>query len=463
MLKYALETFKDSDDVFFLDIKIGNINPENITLVYVDGLVNTQIVDDFIVRELKNEKFVRNLPGIIPNILAGGLSHIKVAEITDNEDFVKKVVDSYVVIYHNGRAAALEVKGAERRTVSEVTSESVFKGSREGFVENLRRNTALIRTYLNSEKLCVKTIETKVKNEASIAILYLSDVVDKKVLERLIEKLSKLKSDNLLASGVFEEHIVGRRISLFPQFFYSERVDRICANIAEGRIAVIINGIPIIYILPTVFSMFMQAAEDYSYNYFVASLIRCLRYLSMILALVLPAYYIAVTTFSPEMIPRELAVAIIKSKEGVPFKIYLEIIFMLFAFELLIEAGIRMPTVIGQAVSIVGAIVIGEAAVSASFISPAVIVVVALSGIAGLVIPNNDLSNAIRLWRAILALLSIFLGFYGLTLGLLLLGFSLSTMEMFSIPYLWPFVYEDESYIKKDTLFRLRKKLTAKQ
>ena len=455
MLEYAIETFKDSDDIFFLDIKIGDLRPADITVIYIDGLVNTQIVDDFIIRDLKNERLARNPKDIISNILSGGLSHIKVAEIIDADDLVKKVVDSYVVIYYEGRAAALEVKGADRRVISEVTSESVFKGSREGFVENSRRNTALIRSYLNSEKLCVKNVETKVKNQTSVSLVYLSDVVDNRVLSELTEKLSAMETDNILASGFFEEHISGKKIRLFPQFFYSERVDRICANITEGRIAVIINGVPLVYILPTVFSMFMQAAEDYSYNYLVASGIRCLRYLSMILALLIPAYYIAATTFSPEMIPRELAIAIIKSKEGVPFKIYLEVIFMLFAFELLIEAGIRMPNTIGQAVSIVGAIVIGEAAVSASFISPAVIVVVALSGIAGLTIPNNDLSNAIRLWRAALAILAVFLGFYGMISGIIFMGFSLSTMEMFSIPYLWPFVYEDENYLNKDTLIRL--------
>ena len=461
MLDYVTKTFKDSDDVFFLKIKIGELKAVNLSLVYVDGLVDTAIVNNFIVRELKSDRLSRNPGNIISAILAGGLSHIKVTEVSDEADFVKKVVDSYVVLYCENRAVAFEVKGAGRRDISEVTSENVVKGSREGFVENLRRNTALIRSYLNSEKLCVKNVETKVKNQTSVALVYLSDVVDHKLLSDLTEKLAGLKSDNLLASGVFEEHITGKKISLFPQFFYSERVDRICANIAEGRIAVIINGIPIVYILPTVFSMFMQAAEDYSYNYYIASLIRCLRYLSMFLALVLPAYYIAVTTFSPEMIPRELAISIIKSKQDVPFKIYLEVLFMLFAFELLIEAGIRMPKTIGQAVSIVGAIVIGEAAVSASFISPAVIVVVALSGIAGFVVPNQDMSNAIRLWRACLALFSMAAGVYGMVLGFILLGYSLSTMEMFSIPYLWPFVYENESCLKKDTLLRLPMRVGA--
>lgn len=227
------------------------------------------------------------------------------------------------------------------------------------------------------------------------------------------------------------------------------------SNITEGKIAVIIDGLPIVYILPSVFPMFFQAPEDYSVNFGVATIIRLLRYCSAFLSLLLPAFYVSISTFHQEMIPIDLAISIIQSKQGEPFPAVIEVIFMLLAFEILIEASVRLPKTIGQTISIIGGLIIGQAAVSAKFVSPAVVVVIAIAGVTGFLIPNQDFANAIRICRFIIVLFASIAGLYGLSLGLIAVIYYMCTIESFGVPYFTPITSNDGKNILKDTVFRL--------
>ncbi|HHW47877.1 MAG TPA: spore germination protein [Clostridiaceae bacterium] len=222
----------------------------------------------------------------------------------------------------------------------------------------------------------------------------------------------------------------------------------------KGRVGLLIDGLPTAYVIPATISMFFQAPEDYAQNYVIGSFLRCIRYVNSLIALLLPGFYISITTFHQEMIPTLLAITIIRSKAEVPFPTSTSIIFMLLAFEVLIEAGFRLPRTIGQTISIIGALVVGQAAVQAKIISPVVVIIIALTGMAGFTMPNQDFANALRIYRLLFVLCATIAGLYGLGLGFLLLVYHLNTIETFGVPYFSPFVANEGRDITKDTIIR---------
>jgi len=234
---------------------------------------------------------------------------------------------------------------------------------------------------------------------------------------------------------------------------YTERPDRCCSNITDGRIALIIDGYPLIYLLPCQLPMLLQSPEDYAQSYIAGSAFRALRYITMLVSLLLPAFYIAVTTFHNQMLPVEMVLSIQEAKVNVPFSTWIEVVGLLFSFEILIEAGLRLPKMIGTAMSIVGGLVVGQAAVEANIISPVVVIIVALTGIAGFTIPNQDLSTAIRVTRFGLAICASLAGFFGLTIGMIFLLLHLCSIDNHGVAYLAPFV-DTKSLDMQDTIFR---------
>jgi spore germination protein KA len=235
----------------------------------------------------------------------------------------------------------------------------------------------------------------------------------------------------------------------------TERTDKFCHYIIEGRVGIIIDGLPVTYIIPATISMFYQAPEDYAQNYIVSSFLRFLRYTSSLITLLLPAFYVSITSFHQEMIPTDLAVSIIRSKAEVPFPTVTSVFMMLLAFEVLLEAGLRLPRTIGQAVSIIGALVVGQAAVQAKLISPVVVIVVAVTGITGFTLPNQDFTNGIRVFRLLFVICASIAGLYGFSLVALILVYHLNTLESFGVPYFTPFAANEGRDITKDTLIRI--------
>ncbi|MBV1819869.1 spore germination protein [Clostridium cochlearium] len=266
--------------------------------------------------------------------------------------------------------------------------------------------------------------------------------------------INKIQVDAVLSLNSIEDYIIDKKFSAFPQVVSTERPDKFCSNVVEGRVGLIIDGIPISIIIPATFIQFIQATEDYSQNYIISSILRFMRIILIFTTLLLPGFYISIISFHHEMIPIELALSISDSDKGVPFPPFLEVILLLIAFEVLMEAGLRLPKSIGQAVSIVGAIVVGQAAVDAKLVSPAVVITIAVTAMSNYTVPNQDLSNALRLWRFIIAILSSILGLMGLSIGGLILLYHLCSIECFGVPYLSPLVSgENEDF--GDTLFRL--------
>jgi spore germination protein KA len=451
------EIFKENYD---FNIKEVNFKDIKLYFLYLETIVDTQIIDEYILKpviDMINSNSEIDNNDVLQNIEDGLLPHKSIETRENVEDTVKDILSGSIAIIssniHN-TSITLEVKKIEKRNTTEPTNENIIKGAKEAFIEDIRSNVSLIRNRLKTVDLKVQKIDVGDNIKTSVAVIYLDNIVDKELLEKILEKIKNIKTDKLISGGDFEEQIIDNKYSIFPQLIYTEKTDKVVANIIDGKIIVVIDGLPTVYILPAVINMFFQAPEDYSINYAVSTTIRILRYFATALSLLLPGFYICISVFHQEMVPTELAISIINSKKGEPFPTIIEVIFMLLAFEILIEASSRLPKTIGQTISIVGGLIIGEAAVNAKFVSPSVVVIIAVAGISGFLMPNQDFSNAIRMCRFILVILSGFAGLYGLSLGLFILVYYMCTIESFGLPYFIPFTSSDGKNLTKDTLIR---------
>lgn len=448
----------NSDDIIFSNFQIGANRGIHITILYVDGMVDIGLINDFILKPLiTSDQFrdVKNSKELVELVEKGGLYFASHTLVKDIDDCLNEVImgNVAVILDNINTAITFDVKGFDKRSITEPSGENVLKGAKDTFIEVLRTNTALIRRKISTPKLRIKQLVVGRQTLTHIAIVYIEGLTDEDLIEEVIRRVDSLDIDEVISAGYIEEYIIDNKITAFPLIDSTERTDKFCANIISGRVGLIIDGLPKGYIIPGVLNQFLQAPEDYAQNYIVSSTIRFMRFSLMILTLILPALYVSLTTFHQEMIPTRLAISIAASKRGVPFPSFVEVIIMLIAFEILIEAGIRLPRTIGNAVSILGALVVGEAAVSAKIVSPGVVIIVALAGISTFTMPNQDLSNALRLWRFSLTIFGSISGLFGLTIGSLLLLLHLCSIETFGIPYLSPFVSHD-GFSYMDTIFR---------
>lgn len=448
-----------SSDIQFRRVYINENKQLPVTLLYIQGLVDTESISSYILTPLsQNGKWeeVESEKQAIELIEAGAVYFAAQKIRTDINEVITDIMGGNSALIFDGAKTAISFAtgGYEKRSISEPTDESIIKGPKDSFVEALRVNTATIRRKLKTKDLVIEETTVGKKTATTIAIVYLDDAADKQLLQKVKKRLDNIEVDGVLASGFIEENIIDDQLSLFPQVISTERPDKFCSNILSGRIGLVIDGIPVTHIIPGVLNDFLQASEDYSQHFIVSSLIRLMRYLLMILTLFLPAFFISITTFNQDMIPTELAMSINASKQNTPFPTFIEVLLMLAAFEVLQEAAARMPGTLGQAVSIMGGLVIGGAAVDANFVSPAVLIMIAFSAISSFTMVNQDFTNAIRVWRLILAILSSIGGLFGLSMGALFLLFHLSRLETFGIPYLIPLVSNDSKHLG-DTFIRI--------
>lgn len=448
-----------SSDIVFRQLYINGDRDLPVTLIYIDGIVDTKVVDDDILKPLLQEMALsknKRPRDIISKIEHGALYHAYQSTRDKLSDCIEDIFDgcAALVLDWDKKALTFEVRGYEKRNIAEPTGENVNKGAKDAFIENIRTNTATVRNKIRTHNLIIKELKVGEQSKTKVAVVYINGLTNMEIVNELIKRLNNIQTDGVTSPGVIEEGIIDNKHSPFPQIIYTERTDKFCANVIEGRVGVIIDGFPVTYCVPGTFEAYMQAPEDYSQNYIISSVIRTLRFAITLVTLFLPGFYTAVTTFHQEMIPTELALAITASKEGVPFPSFIEMIFMLTAFEILIEAGLRLPKSIGQAVSIVGAVVVGQAAIDARLVSPAVVVVVSLTAISSFAMPNQDFSNALRLWRFIFVILSSAIGLFGLSIGGIILLNHLCSMEVYGAPYMSPFAGGDNRQME-DAIFRL--------
>jgi len=342
----------------------------------------------------------------------------------------------------------------EGRQIDESTSQTIIKGPKDAFTENAEKNVLLIRKRIKNTALRIEDFTVGSIAHTTIKYLYIQGIAKDDVVADVRDRINKINIDCILDSGYIEEYFKTNRYSVFPTSMNSERPDTVVASLLEGRVAIIVDGSPFVLTAPALFVEFMQASEDYYHHFFIASLMRFMRYIALALTLLVPASFIAITTFHQEIIPTPLLISLTAQREGVPFPAFLEVFIMELTFEILREAGIRMPRAIGQAISIVGALVLGQAAVEAGFISAAVVIVVSITAISSFAITNYGMSNAIRLLRFVLIFLGGSMGLYGITIGLIVIVLHLCSLKSASVPYMSPMAPRAKGG-NKDSIFRL--------
>jgi spore germination protein KA len=342
-------------------------------------------------------------------------------------------------------------KGWEKRSVTEPGSEAVVRGPRESFVENLRTNTSLIRRKIKNSALIVESMIIGRKTRTNISIAYINGVAKPELISEVKRRLKGIRTDSILESGYIEQFIEDAPGSVFATIGYTEKPDVAAAKILEGRVAILVDGTPFVLTAPFVLLESFQAAEDYYFRPYFATMTRIIRIIGFFITIMAPALYVAATTYHQELIPTSLLITFAQAREGVPFPAFVESLIMIITFEILREAGIRLPRPVGQALSIVGAFVIGESAVSAGIIGAPMVIVVAITAVSGFLVPAQN--NSVVALRYIMLILGAALGGFGITLGLIGALVHMSSLESFGYPYLSPmspFDVEDS----KDSVIR---------
>ncbi|MDR6224371.1 spore germination protein [Desmospora profundinema] len=456
-LRFIREAFSHSSDLVVRDILLGKQEKRKVAVVYLEGMADSSSIQNFIMKSLIHEEKTDGLiiDDWIENIEETVLSASHVDEVSDFAGLLDTVLEGNTAILIDGmdKALSVQTRGVETRNVVEPDSQTLIRGPREGLVESFSVNVSLIRRRIKSADLVLETRVLGKITKTKTGVMYLRGTANEKVLEEVRKRLDRIDIDGILESSYIEEYIQDDSFTPFPTIQSTERPDSVAAALLEGRVAILTEGTPFVLLVPALLIQFYQSPEDYYHRWDISTLIRVIRLMALFIAFLGPSMYIAITTYHPVMIPTPLLISLAGQREGIPFPALLEALIMEVTFEILREAGLRLPRVIGQAISIVGTVVVGEAAVRAGLASPAMVIVVAITAISSFAIPHYDMAISIRMLRFGMMALAASFGLYGIFVGLFALALHLTSLRSFGIPYtmpLAPFIGEDQ----KDTLFR---------
>lgn len=446
-LKKVKEILNNCDDIVYREFSVGSSQKLKFATIYVDGLIDKDLIHNYVYESLMlqarmTEPEVHSMREKVYELVKDGT--ISVSDIKEIED-LNMVVDSILIgetvllIDKWDKALVIASRGWPSRGVAEPETEAVIRGSREGFVETMRFNTALVRRRIRDPKFKVKQMQIGERSKTDVAIMFMDGITNTNLLKQVVARLKKIEIDSILESGYIEKLIEDNWRTPFPQIQTTERPERVAGAVYEGRIGIIVDNTPFALIIPTTFNSLMQSPEDYNERFLIGNAIRILRYVAMFLSLFLPAIYIAMTSYHPGMIPTELALYIAGSRDGVPFPSFIEAFIMEAALEILREAGIRLPGPIGATIGIVGGLVLGQAAVEAGIVSSLMVIIVAITAIAAYTTPSYNFGISFRLLRFGYMAFAALLGLYGVALAFLITLIHLCNLKSFGVPYLTPF------------------------
>lgn len=428
--------FGDSGDLNRRLLKVG----ANTLFIYsIDGLVSGGDISEFVVKPLMQDMVGGTLEELYDRALHRTVYNAVAVPCKDLDSLLGMLLNGFCVVVFGNRALAFEDKTSEKRSPSAPEVENTVKGPKDAFTETSRSNTGLLRRHLRSPALHFYETTVGTGSRTNVSVAYIEGLTDPALIRRMKDRLSQLQVDGLITPSAVEELVTGSRVTAFPLIQYTERTDRFAQALLEGKIGLLVDGLPLGYLLPVDVGFFLTSAEDRGKDFFSASWTRILRWGALLVGLFLPAIYVAMVVFHPAMLPTGLLQSVIEAKQRVPFPTIFEVLGLLIAFELLQEASISLPQSVGQSLSIIGGLVVGSAAVEAKIISPTALIVVAVAGICGFTVPGRGLADALRLWRTILAVLGALAGLYGVTMGALCLLIHLAGLESFGEPYLAPF------------------------
>lgn len=441
MMKEALG---DSPDIIIrlLDMQVSQ-DHLSVALIYIDGLVQSEAIHKHLIEPLLNvqatEQTSEQYCGV-HEILQQTISVGELFEAKYDIELLNALLEGSTVILLDGfdEAFIACTNGWEKRAIEEPQSQTVIRGPKESFTEDIRTNLTLLRRKIKSPDLRFESMKIGRYTRTEIMLTYLHGVANEKVLNEARKRLKLIDTDSILESAYIEEFIEDKGYTPFPTMLNTERPDTAAAGLLEGQIVIMVDGTPFALIAPVTFFKFLQSSEDYYQRYDIASFVRLIRYASFFVSMLLPSLYIAITTFHQEMLPTTLLISLAAQREGVPFPALVEAFLMEITFEVLREAGVRMPRVVGPAISIVGALVLGQAAVQAGLVSAAMVIVVSFTAISNFVTPAINLAVAARLIRFMLMLLAGLLGLFGILFGCMFILIHMCSIKSFGLPYMAP-------------------------
>lgn len=435
----------------------------NAALVYIDGMVNSDIVNHYVLNPLmhKNQtntektsetliinkntdlNFHTTQTPELQNIIYNSL-------ISQNSIKAESKFSSIIPAINSGftcvlvdtldQAFCVEAKGYETRSISKPENEIVVRGSQEAFVENIRTNTSMIRRIINNENLVIEQLSLGKVTKTTVSFCYMKNIANEDLVNEVRFRLSNIDIDSIINSGTIEQLIQDSSSILFPQTFATERCDRACNNILEGRIVILVNGNPYALIVPAILIDFITSPEDINLKHQYGNLIRVIRSIAFFVAMFMPALYVAVTNFHQELLPTDLVFAISAMRRSIPFPVIVELLIMEISFELIREASLRVPAPIGSTIGIIGGLILGEAAVSANLVTPLLIIIVAVTGICSYAIPDFSLNFTIRTFRFMYIILGYIAGFLGISFGMFIQLILLSNLQSFGASYFSPYL-----------------------
>lgn len=422
-------------------LKLGDGNI-NCAFVYIESVVDKQNVQQHV---LDNIQQAQNLPKenqqLFTYIHEKFFALMDVKKGTTLDDISLPLLIGYTIVYIDGidTALMLNTAGGEMRAIEEPISETLIRGPRAGFVEDIHVNIGMIRRNVNDPNLRLKTYLTGRRSKKSLVVCYINDIVHPELLKEVDRRLKTIDIDIVPESGYVEEWIQDSFLSPFPQILNTERPDKVVRALTHGRVVILVDGTPFALILPMTFSEVIMSPEDYYERWTIGTLLRILRYFAAFVSIFLPAIYIALTSIQPGMIPSKLAFSIAGTREGVPFPPVIEALMMVITMELLQEAGARLPQTIGQTVGIVGGLVIGEAAVRAGIVSPIMVIVIALTAVCNFAIPSFSVAITFRIIRFGFIFAAGIFGLYGMVLAYIMVNIHFVNLKSFGVPYTTPF------------------------
>lgn len=440
-------------------------------LLYIDGMVDSQIMNSFVLQPLmqrnKNNLYDGEQNRIISEAKTNNITVRKVKKFNLSEYIMNCLIPqnnvnlstsfSEILLGINSGNCALfvdtldtcfniDLKGFQQRSIDSPNNEIVIKGPQEAFVENLRTNSSLIRRIINNENLIIENIEVGEITKTKCGICYLQNIANSDLVSEVKYRVNNLKIDCLLSSGQLEQLICDSNVLGIPEMLATERPDNAAKFLLQGRVVIIVNGDPYVLIAPATIREFMTSPEDSNLKVNFGNFLRGIRFLSAAITLLLPGLYVAVTSFHQEILPTELLFSLLVARENVPFPVIFELLVMEISFELIREAGLRVPSPIGPTIGIVGALVLGQAAVSAGIVSPILIIIVAITGIASFAIPDFSFGFHLRYFRFFFTILGFMAGFLGIALGLFAYISILCSLQSFGVPFTVPFAPKVNSH-----------------
>ena len=445
-------------DIKLQPMRLGKDGSVSALAIYVENTVPNLILEESVLGRMFIDMAGKDPKEVYQAVEANSLGLSEAQPLQTREEGMNAMLAGNLLLLVEGYDKGLKIgsKGYPARSVDNTDTEKVLRGSNEGFTESVKTNTALIRKRIRSTDMKVEELTAGVRSNTRLVLVYMKELVYPEVLEQIRRGIDQFVIDGVLDSGIIEQLTEEDWVSPFPQFQTTQRPDRAALAVLEGRIVLLCDNSPVALILPTDLNSFLKTSDDYYNRFGVATFARILRYMAAFFAMTLPGLYLAVTNFHTQILPTPLLLSFWEARIGVPFPAALEVILMEISFELLREAGVRLPGAMGNTIGIVGGLIIGQAAVDANLVSPIVVIVVAFTALCSFSIPNEEFAFSFRILKFYVIVLSAWLGFFGFLIALLTVFIHLSRLESFGIPYLMPFVGADvnDYHDERDSIWR---------